>query len=211
MKEYPTGNPDFLEIINSGGFDEQRAKEIMAGTDLNQPINIPFGASFCSTTYLYEAVNANNLPAVAFLLDNGADPNFNNPDLIGDCPLWQLQYIDADQDWQTRYKIGKLFFQHGANPNLIIDGETFYDYVLFKVYNDIPDDENERENLFHLYKLLVLYGGGGKALGYNRPELIKDIDLGKIDEYDVLLNLCDDGYHITGTLVDGEGNEVALL
>ncbi len=210
-KPYPTGNPVFLEMINSGGFDGQKAKEIMAGTDLNQPINIPFGVSSCSTTYLYEAVEANNLPAVAFLLDNGANPNFNNPDLDEDCALWQLQYIDEDQDWQTRYEIGKLFFQHGADPNLVCDGETFYDYVRFKVYNDDTYDENDWQNLLHLYKLLVLYGGGGKTLGYKRPEFKKAIDLSKIDEYDVRLYACDDGYHIAGMMVDGEGNEISFL
>ena len=211
MNEYPSGNPEFLEMINSGVFNEFRAKEIMSGTDLNCPINVPFGTSSCSTTYLYEAVGANNLPAVSFLLDNGADPNLNNPDLIGECALWELQYIDQSQDWRTRYEISKLFFQHGADPNLICNGETFYDYVLFKVYNDDPNDENDWQNLLHLYKLLVLYGGGGKALGRERPLLKKDDDLRKIDEYDIRLNICEDGYHIVGILVDGKGNEVGLL
>ncbi len=211
MKEYPTGNPEFLEMINSGSFNEQRAMEIMARIDLNQPINIPSGVSDTSTTYLYEAVAANNLSAVAFLLDNGANPNLNDPELIGSCALWELQYIDSNQDWKTRYEIGKLFFLHGANPNLRCDGETFYDYILFKVYNDTPNDENDWRNLLQLYKLLVLYGGGGKALGRERPELKEDIDLRKIDEYEVQLHVCDDGYHIAGTLVDGEGNEVGIL
>lgn|GEM_PF-3291304 len=213
MKEYPVGNLEIIEMINSGGFDEKRAKEILAGTDLNRPINVPIGNtnSYFSTTYLYEAVGANNLPAVAFLLDNGSDPNLFDPDLNGDCALWELQYIDQDQDWKTRYEIGKLFFRHGADPNLICDGETLYDYVLFKVYNDDLYDENDWENLRHLYKLLVLYGGGGKKLGRGRPEFTGDIDLNRIDEYDVRLHLCEDGYHIAGTLVDEEGNEVALL
>lgn len=135
---------------------KKRAKEIMAETDLNKPINVPSGRSYRSTTYLYEAVIYNNLAAVSFLLDNGADPNLNDPDLDGDCALWELQFIDTDQDWQTRYEISKLFFQHGGNPNTICYGETFYDYILFKVYNDDPNDENDWENLLHLYKLLVL-------------------------------------------------------
>ncbi len=211
MKEYPIGNLEIIEMINSGGFNEIRAKEILAGTDLNQPINAPSGSSYHSTTYLYEAVICNNLPAVSFLLDNGADPNLNDPDLIGDCALWELQYIDTDQDWKTRYEISKLFFQHGGNPSLIRDGETLYDYVLFKVYNDDPNDENDWENLLHLYKLLVLYGGGSNEPERKKPEFKEEINLSKVDEYDVELHVCEDGYHIAGTLVDGEENEVALL
>ncbi len=211
-KEYPAGNPEFLEMIRSGKFDAQRANEIMAGTDYNQPV-AESSTSTTTTTYLYEAMSENNLSAVAYLLDNGADPNYCNPDLICDCALWDLQYLDVGQDWQTRYEIAKLFFEHGANPNLKCDGETFYDYVLFKVYNDDPNDDNDWENLLHLYKLLILYGGGGEESQHycGRPELTEDINLSKVDEYDVRLHICEDGYHIAGRLVDGEENEVGIL
>ena len=208
-KEYPTGNPEFLEMIQGRKFDAQRAKEIMAGVDFNLPVSV----SSYSTTYLYEAMSENNLPAVAFLLDNGADPNFNDPDLVMDCALWDLQYLDVGQDWQTRYEIAKLFFKYGADPNLKCDGETLYDYILFKVYEDDPNDDNDWENLLHLYKLLILYGGGGEASQHysGRPELTASIDMSKIDEYDVRLHICEDGYHIAGHLVDGEENEVGIL
>lgn len=211
MNECPNGNLEFLTMIEKGSFNEQRAGVIMAGTDLNMPINNPLYGNSYSTTYLYEAVNANNLPAASFLLENGADPNLNNPDLIGDCALWQLQYLDDGQDWETRYEIAKLFFARGANPNLIVDGETLYDYVLFKVYDETPNDDNDWENLLHLYKLIIVYGGGGKALGRERPELKEEINLNRIDEYTVRLYRCEDGYHIEGKLVDGNENVVGLL
>ena len=211
MTEYPDGNLEFLAMIQKGEFNEQRAKVLLAETDLNLPINNPLDGYSYSTTYLFEAVAANNLPAVSFLLENGADPNLNNPELIRDCALWQLQYLDDGQDWETRYEIAKLFFAHGANPNMIVDGETLYDYIRFKVYNDPPYDKNDWENLRQLYKLIVIYGGGGKALGRERPELKEEIDLNKIDEYTVRLYLCEDGYHIMGVLLDGDENEVGLL
>ena len=34
MKEHPSGNLEFLEVIKSGRFDEPRAKEIIARTNL---------------------------------------------------------------------------------------------------------------------------------------------------------------------------------
>lgn len=209
MKEYPDGNLELLKMISSGEFNAQKAKEITAGIDFNQPIINPLDGY--STTYLFEAVCANNLAATAFLLENGADPNLNMPDLSGDCALEQLRYLDNGQDWETRYAISKLFFEHGANPNLKLERETLYDDILYEVYGQDPNDENDWENLLHLYKLIVIYGGGGKALGLERPQFLTGIDMSKVDEYEVRLHLCEDGYHIAGRLVDGDENEVAIL
>ena len=40
---------------------------------------------------------------------------------------------------------------------------------------------------------------------------LKNVDLSKIDEYEILLSEHDDGYHIIGELVDGEGNVLGRL
>ncbi len=194
-------------MIDGGTFDAALAEALLNGADLNAPI---CDLSGYSTTYLYGAVSNNNLQAVAFLLEHGADPNLNIPELIGDCALWQLQYLDARQDWQTRYEICKLFFQHGADPNIKYDGETLYDYIVFKIYNDTATDENDWENILHLYKLLVIYGGGSEDGAYGKPAL-KSIDLNKADEYEVRFSKHEDGYHITGVLVDGDGKNVGKL
>ena len=211
MKKYPIGNPELLAMIHARHFDEQKANRLITGIDLNQPVSILSSSSYYSTTYLHEAVDSNNLQAVSFLLSHGADPNLYDPDLTASCALWDLQYLYQEYEWKTRYEISKLFFQHGADPNLQCDGETLYDYIVFKVYEDTPNDENDWENLRHLYKLLVLYGGGGNALGYKKPELIGEIDMNRIDEYDIQLRLSEDGYHKNGLLVDGEENIVGIL
>ena len=207
MQKYPPGDPEILRMIESGSFDGKLAEERLHGVDLNAPV-----CDFheYSTTYLYEAVAENNLAAVAFFLEHGADPNLNNPDLICDCALWELQYLDVDQDWETRYEIGKLFFRYGADPNLEVDEETFYHYVLFKVYNDPPSDENDWQNLLHLYLLLVLYGGGCDGTEDMDPEL-KSIDRSRIDEYTIRIVQHEDGYHLYGELIDPEGNVVAEI
>lgn len=79
-----------------------------------------------------------------------------------------------------------------------------YDYVLYKVYNETPNNENDWENLRHFYLLLVLYGGCNDEKGYPRP-VLKDIELSQIDEYDIRFFQHEDGYHIIGELVDKEG------
>ena len=214
MTDYPEGNSEILEMIKTGSFDAVRAGNILKGTDINLPIKVFFSlpdGSYKSSylnTYLGESVTENNLPAVAFFLENGADPNYINEELLDESALWDIQFIDPDQDWKTRYQIAKLFFSHGADPNIMIENETLYDHVLYKVYNDSPNDDNDWENLRHFYLLLVVYGGGG--VGYGKP-VLKDIDFDKIDEYDVKFYLCEDGFHVSGVLVDGDGNEIGNL
>ena len=90
MDKYPEGNREILKSIKDGSFDEDYADIFLLNVDLNEPISDLNGFS---TTYLFEAVEANNLPAVSYLLEHGADPNFCNIELDGDCPLWNLQYI----------------------------------------------------------------------------------------------------------------------
>lgn len=207
MTEYKKGNMTILQMIRNASFDEAVADELLSGADLNEPICNENGFS---TTYLYEAVSANNLQAVKYLLEHGADPNFNNLDLTCDCPLWMLQYIEKGQLVKERYEIEKLFFKHGANPNLIYEDEGLYDYVLYKIYNDSPGSQSDWENLIQFYKLLVLFGGGGLEHGYAKPD-IDGIDASKADDYHIELFKCDDGYHLGGHLVDKDGAVLAEL
>ena len=209
MKTYPLGNETLLNMISSNTFDEKLAEELLRGVDLNEPFYVhDLGGYF--TTYLYKAVEHNHLRAVAFLLEHGADPNLYIPDLTDYCALWELQYIDDDQDFKTRYEMSKLFFRHGADPNIECYGETLYDFVVYKVYNDSSETENERENLLNLYKLLVVYGGGTDRGGYPKPKLL-NVDPGKVDEYHIELTMQEDGHYISGKLIDGAGSVLGEL
>ena len=203
--DYPQGIPEILDMIHNQTFDSVLAEKLLDGVDLDAPICDKDGYS---TTYLCEAVIENNLPAVAFLLEHGSNPNLNDPDLIHDCPLWELQYLWDTPDWETRYEIAKLFFAHGADPNLESDGESLYDYVLFKVFNDTPLDDNDWENLRHLFLLLAIYGGGGKC--YPRP-ILQDVNMGRVDDYDIVFSPHESGHGLIANVVDGEGNIVGWL
>ena len=207
MREYPEGNPDVLKMIESGGFNESLAEKLLSGVDLNSPV---CDLSGNSTTYLYEDVVENNLPAVSYLLEHGADPNLYDPNLVNDCALWELQFLEEGQDWRTRYEICKLFFGHRADPNIKCDGESLYDDVTFEVYNDLPSNAAWRETLLNLYKLLVIYGGGSKDGAYGKPDL-PGIDPSKADEYEIRFSRHEDGYHLQGFLVDGNGKTVGEL
>jgi len=199
------GNAQLFHLFKDRDFDKAYALELIKSIpNLNQPILDEAGHS---TTYLYEAQAQNSLEAVRLLLKNGADPNFYDPRLSCDCPLWDLQYEAAEeQDNEARYAIAKLFFEHGADPNIECDGETLFDFVTFRVYNE---DHGNRKYLRSFYKLLILYGGGGKE--YPKPKFAEPVDLTKIDEYSVQLYLCEDGYHVQGHLADPEGRLIGDL
>ena len=205
-KDYPLGDHELLELIRHSSDSEAIREQIMKIEDINAPILDEKGYS---TTYLHEAVGESNLTAVQVLLDNGADPNYSNCDLICDCALWELQYCDFSfDDPKNRIQIAKEFFLHGADPNLIPDGEleSLYDYVLFKVFNDDDLTGAEWDYLDDFYTLLIAFGGGGK--GYRKPDLSEPIDKDRIDDYRIEYELCDDNYHIKGYVVNPEGDRI---
>ena len=63
MDTYPKGNETILKMIEEGYFDVPFAKDILGSVDLNQPI---MALGNYTTTYLHEAVDANNYQAVLF-------------------------------------------------------------------------------------------------------------------------------------------------
>jgi len=207
LNEFPTGDKTVLQMIESGTFDAVLAETLLSGVDLNAPI---CDLSGYSTTYLRKAVDYNDLPAVAFLLAHGADPNLHLPELFDDCALFQLQFLYPEHDPQTRYEISKLFFRYGADPNIKIDGDYLYDDVVFDVYNEPPSDDDAWEYLLRFYKLLVVFGGGSEDGIYGKPRL-KNVDPSKVDEYGIRFSRHEDGYHICGFLVDANENVIGEL
>ena len=202
----PSHLNELLALIGQRPFDTKRANILLQSIDdLEQVISDKNGYK---TTLLAEAVDSNNLDAVQLLLEHGADPNYVSPDY--DCAFWELQYSweedDADED-RTRYEIAKLFLSHGADPNLLLEGETIFDYVTYKVYNEIGDWD--WHYLVSFYKLLVLYGGGGH--GYGTPEISEPVDLSRVDEYQIRFRQHEDGYHIEGYLLNPDGKIIGQL
>ncbi len=134
-----------------------------------------------------------------------------------DCPLSDLQFgydEDIPEEDHLRYRIAKLFFEHGADPNLLLEGETIYDSVTFSIYNDGCGPSWPYRVEF--YKLLVMYGGGGYvykngAHGYGKPEFSEPIDLSRVDEYQVCFRRHEDGYHIEGHLLNPDGKDIGIL
>ena len=207
-KIYKPGNWELLTMIAGKSFDTKRASELIRDIpDIDQPI---IDLDGYSTTYLFRAQESNNLEAVRFLLTHGADPNFNDPDLFDNCALWDLCFPAEDEkDAPVRYEIAKLFFEYGADPDMLLEGESLYDHVLYEVYNEMGSSSWLYTCDF--YKLLIAWNDGKKHKMYPKPVLTKQIDKCRIDEYEIRLFLCDDGYHIEGHMFDPEGNDIGVL
>ena len=209
-ENYEKGNVELLTMFENNCFDKQAAERILAGIrDIDQPI---LGLHGYSTTYLYEAQNTNNVDAVRFLFEHGADPNLNLSELTCDCAFHYLQLPleKFEEDLSGRLKIAKLFLEYGADPNLLYEGETLYDDVQWAVFNDsfLPHD---REYINQFFKLLVAYGGGGGNSRYDNPVLSEPIDKNRIDEYTFKLFLCEDRYHLEGHLFNPEGIDIGIV
>ena len=206
-KQYPPGNPALLRLFQKFPFPKWRARWLLRKIqNLNEPI---LDLNGISTTYLYEAQSYNNLEAVRLLLENGADPNYTNEDLVCNCALWDLQYIcDVERGERIRYEIAKLFFEYGADPNIISDDEPLFDWVVDAVFFDMGEDGWTSRKDF--LKLLAIYGGGGKGC-YDRPVFSEPVDKSRIDEYSIQFSRCKDGYHMEGWLVNPEGKQIAQL
>ena len=183
-------------MFQNKAFDRTRALELINEiADINQPILNLHGDS---STYLYEAQDYNNIEAVRILLENGANPNFNDPELIGDCALWDLScpWVIApgecdETENAVRYQIAKLFFSYGADPDIMdidIMGDsvdTLFDFVSYDIYTE--SDAVYWEYTCNFYKLLLAYGGGGGKSAYPKMIFTEAFDKTKIDEYHIQL------------------------
>ena len=203
------GNIKLLTLFRNKRFDKATASQLLAEiSDLNEPI---LSLDGYSSTYLYEAESYNNVDAVRFLLENGADPNYCNLDLSSWCALDDLHFLwEEMQDEATqRLEIAKLFFEYGGNPNLPVDGETLYDHVLWEVFcHDTPHDQ---EYLRRFFTLLLAYGGGGGESYAPKPNFTEPIDKSRIDEYAFKIFLCEDGYHLEGHLFNPDGIDIGIV
>ncbi len=201
----PSHLNELLALIGQRPFDTKRANILLRSIDdLDQII---FDSDGTDTTLLSKAVDSNNLEAVQLLLEHGADPNYVSPDYS--CPFLELQFSWKDEyEDRIRYEITKLFLSHGADPNLIVEGLSVYDYATIEVYEFFAET-SWWPYILEIYKLLVLYGGGGHE--YEKPVFSESLDLRRADEYQVRFSREADGHRISGYLLNPDGKIIGQL
>ena len=210
QEKYEKGNVELLTMFKNKSFDRNIATRIITTiADLNQPI---LDLSGYASTYLFEAQTYNNVDAVRFLLENGADPNLDIPEVINGCALSDLHFLweEMGDEVPQRLEIARLFFEFGGNPNLQYEFETLYEHVLWEVFNDSITPHNW-EYLKKFFIIMIAYGGGDENCRYDKPKIIEPIDKSKISQYDFKLFTCPDGYHLEGHLFNPDGEDIGTV
>ncbi len=161
-----------FELCKTKNFDNDLPLTLTEGINLNKVIESE------NTTFLYTAVTHGNFKMAEFLLKNGADPNFY-AEMDGPV-LWELQYRnDYEFSEKEQLSLVKLVLDYGADPHTTWDSdESLMDYVLWKVFNEISDDDWEYILKFFVY--LIAYGG---KLSNGMPEIYQTIEKDNLDEY----------------------------
>lgn len=209
-ESYSKGNIDLLTMFASNTFDRTMALQIIENiSDINQPI---VNLAGYSSSYLFEAQESNNVDAVRFLLEHGADPNLDIPELLNNCPLCDLHFLwqEMEDKMLQRLEIAKLFFDFGADPNLPYDGESLYDHVLWEVFNN-SITPHDWEYIKKFFILLIAYGGGGQQKYSQKPHILEPIDKDRINEYDFKLIQRKDRYHLEGHLFNPDGMDIGIV
>ena len=204
-KRFPQGNLELLKILRTRPFDKDGAKTLLNQIpDINDPIEDEKGYS---KTYLCEAVNSLNYDAVDLLLDYGAKSNYNDPDVMEDCPLIELCGYRGKENVPIQYRIAKLLLQRGADPNFFLEDETVFDFVQYEFF----EQDNYGGNPFinDYMKLLIAYGGGYP--NDSLPKIYKPIDKERIDDYIVQIIRDERGFLKKAYLLDPGGDIVGLL
>ena len=160
------------ELCKDAKFDEKLCVELIDDVPLNKIIE-NYNTTFLNTAFIYE-----NFKMFKILLEKGADPNFYAET---DGPvLWDLQYgNDFEISEDKQLALVKLVLDHGADPNIAWENETLMEYILWKVFNEVGDDNWEYIIKFFVY--LIAYGG---KLANGMPIMYQTIDKDKLNEYE---------------------------
>ena len=167
-----TKTEQLYEWCKSEKIDKEAIFKLINEINLNEVIESE------DTTFLYTAFAYENFEMIKILLGKGADPNFFTEN---DGPLlWGLQYggcYNISEDEQLA--LVKLILDKGANPNVAWEGETLMEYILWKVFNEVRD--NNWEYIIKFFVYLIAYGG---KLENGMPIIYQEIDKDKLDEYE---------------------------
>lgn len=104
------------------------------------------------THYLYQVLE--------LFLEFGLDPNESTDNSnIMSC----LGYVDNDYDGANCLR---LLLEHGGDPNLVVEGESIFDYLMFRVNYDLGEyDIDYWDSLVHQWFVLLGFGGRWSSSG----------------------------------------------
>ena len=185
-------------------FDADRAVELLKKIDPNEVYdNLSANGSVYRTTLLGRAIANQNIEMLKILLENGADPNFVDPEMEADTAFWDLKYPSfSESEDKVRLEMMQIMLEYGASPTLVEDENDLLSHVFFEVWSGRYEDN--WEYICKVFVLLVAYGGKSD---YCKPEIIKPFNKKKMSQYRLDPQKHEDGYHI----IDGKGTLMARV
>lgn len=153
------------------------------------------------------AIIQHDYDEILALLDIGTSEPVMDP-LCGWEYLWSLQLPgDEPEEDSIRLRIAKRLLQNGASPLLKVEDEILLDSVCYALFND---SLNELDFQYRSKFLIMLIAYGGKT-NYCNVQMVKPLDIERIDDYWLQLCLEPDGYHLSGRIMDKGNNVVAHI
>ena len=188
-------------------FDQDRAVELLKCIDPNEVYNYvpPHGGIPYRTTLLYRAVSNQNVDMMKLLLENGADPNFVDPEKEANTVMWDLMCPGlSESESKVRLEMAQIMLEYGASPVLVDDpeGNDLLSHVFFQIWADSYNDN--WDYLCKFFILLVAYNGESK---YCKPIIKKPFNKKKMEQYHLEAQENKESYHI----VNNRGTVIAAI
>ena len=93
------------------------------------------------------------IPSLAILLEHGLDPN---SEVRSENAMWNTQWINAPDIGAGALR---LLLESGGDPNLIVNGDSIFEYVDYRIADEDEGFDRDYDCLFQCWLVLMGYGG----------------------------------------------------
>ena len=204
----------FEKLCRDKDFSIKKALKLAQELDLDAPYDVynkKLKTVEYRTTFMEQAIEALNINMVDFLLENGATPNFLDPEGKARPFFWDLQFPKSD-DYvnEVRLEIAQILLEYGAYPNILID-ENEKD--LFSTIIDEVFDKEKAEDKFqweYKSRFLILLLASGGANPNLTIKFFENFEASYLLKYRLVFTGSDDS-EISAVVADPNGTMVAKL
>lgn len=203
----------FQKMCSKGDFKIKKALKIAQELDLDAPFDVynkKLKVVERRTTFMELAIEALNLNMIDFLLENGATPNFLDPEGKARPFFWDLQFPkEDDRVNEIRLEIAQILLEYGAYPNILIEqnGKDLFSTIVDEVFDknsSLTEAEWEYKSRF----LILLLASGG-ARSDLKIKFYENFEAAYLLKYRMMIVNNDEAF--AAVVVDPNGAMVAKL
>lgn len=204
----------FEKLCRDKDFSIKKALKLAQELDLDAPYDVynkKLKTVEYRTTFMEQAIEALNINMVDFLLENGATPNFFDPEGKARPFFWDLQFPKND-DYvnEVRLEIAQILLEYGAYPNFLIDEneKDLFSTIIDEVFDkEKAEDKFQWEYKSRFFILLLASGGANPNLTI---KFFGNFEASYLLKYRLVFTGSDDS-EISAVVADPNGTMVAKL